>query len=265
MRAFALCLMLTVSPSFAHELWIEPLEFQVSTDTTLQAHLVNGEEFEGVELSYLPRNFSDFVIFAGTQRTNVTGRIGDTPALQMDPIQDGLHVAAYISNPSTINYKTWEKFQKFVDHKDLGDARAAHDARGLPAEGFDEAYRRFSKSLIGVGSSEGADRRLGMETEIVALNNPYVEGDMEVMGLQLFYQRDVRADEQIEILEKAPDGTVNIFLVRTNQDGVASVPVKSGHLYMADAVVLREPSERLASATGAVWETLWANLTWAMP
>ncbi len=265
MRFLALALVFLTSPVVAHELWIEPTAYQISPDSKVEANLVNGENFEGPPLSYLPRNFSRFVVVAGTQFGNVPGRFGDIPALNMDPIQEGLHVAAYISNPSTLSYQEWAKFQKFVDHKDLGDARAVHDARDLPTEDFDEVYTRYSKSLIGVGSSEGSDRALGMETEIVALTNPYVGEADAGMQLQLFYRRDVRADEQIEIFEKSPDGAVEVFLVRTNADGIATVPVKPGHAYMADAVVLREPSERLATDTGAVWETIWANLTWAMP
>ena len=134
----------------------------------------------------------------------------------------------------------------------------------MPLEGFDEVYTRYSKSLVGVGTAQGADRPLGMETELVALTNPYVE-PTDTMQLQLLYQRQVRADEQVEIFEKGPDGYYNVFLVRTNADGIAQVPVKPGLTYMADAVVLREPSEALAASTGADWETLWANITWAMP
>ena len=264
MRYLALLTALVGSQSVAHELWIEPVEFQVSADSTLQAHLVNGELYEGVNLAFLPRNFSRFVVVSGGQFANVTGRIGDRPALQMDPIDEGLHVAAYISNPSTLAYESWEKFQKFVDHKDLGDVRPQHDARGLPSEGFDEVYIRYSKSLLGVGSGAGTDRLLGMETELVALTNPYAD-DVTEMQLQLFYRREPRRNEQIEVFERADDGAVNVFLVRTDDEGIARVKVKSGHSYMADAVVLREPSDQLANETGAVWETLWANLTWAMP
>ena len=51
----------------------------------------------------------------------------------------------------------------------------------------------------------------------------------------------------------------------TDSEGRVTVPVKSGHRYMLDAVVLREPSANLAEATGAVWESLWANLTFEVP
>lgn len=264
MRGLALTLALIAQSATAHELWIEPQSYQNSAETIVTADVVNGENFEGIRLSYIPTQFERFVAVNGGKFANIQGRVGDRPAMQLQPLDDGLHVIAYLSKVSTIKYEEWQKFQNFVDHKDLGDALTEHRARGLDEEGFSEAYTRFSKSLVSVGSGDGADRRLGLETEIVALDNPYTDGLTEIR-LELHYQRDLRADEQIEVFEKAPDGTVEVSLYRTDDNGVATVPVKAGHAYMADAVVLREPSDDLAAATGAVWETLWANITWAMP
>lgn len=249
----------------AHELWIEPLDYQVAPGGQLQARLFNGEEFAGTNLPYLPPRFRHFIVFADDRSVQVPGRPGDTPALNMSAVAEGLHVVAYQSTPSTLTYQEWAKFQKFADHKDFQDARARHDARGLPESDFKEAYIRFSKSLIGVGDSAGADRRMGLETELVALTNPYTDDMRSGMRVQLFYGSEPRRNEQVEVFEKAPDGSVTITLLRTDANGVATVPVTSGMTYQLDAVVLREPSPALAQETGAVWETLWANLTFAVP
>lgn len=265
MRRLALVLAVLSSSVQAHELWIEPIAYEVEAEDMAVANVVNGEQFEGNALAYFPNQFRRFVAVNGGQFSNIQGRIGDRPAMQFEPLGTGLHVVAYQSNVSIIEYNEWAKFQKFVDHKDLGEVAASHAERGLPEEGFSEAYSRYSKSLIAVDGGEGDDRKLGLTTELVALDNPYTTQDISELRLQLFYGADVRADEQIEIFEKASDGTVAVSLVRTDADGIAIVPVKAGHTYMADAVVLREPSEQLAADTGAVWETLWANLTWAVP
>jgi len=265
MRRITLAFTLFAAPLQAHELWIEPLAYQVGPQSIAAADVVNGELFEGTKLAYLPQGFQRFVAINGGQFTNVSGRIGDRPALQLEPLGEGLHIIAYQSNISTIGYTEWEKFLKFADHKDLGDVAAAHDARGIPTVDFDEAYSRYSKSLIAVGDGTGEDRRLGFITEIVALDNPYTTDDIQEMRLQLFYDGEVRANEQIEIFEKDKDGLVTVTLYRTDEEGIATVPVSAGKRYMADAVVLREPSAKLVSETGAVWETLWANLTWAVP
>ncbi len=265
MRLLALLFVLLTAPVTAHELWIEPRDYQIPADGKMIADLVNGQEFAGTKLPYLTQRFAHFVDVAGGKVAPVTGRNGDTPAVDIAATPDGLHVIAYQARNATVTYENWEKFQKFVDHKDLGDALSNHRARGMPEVDFIEVYSRYSKSLIGVGGSAGSDLRTGLETEIVALTNPYTDDLSGGMQLQLFYRQDVRANEQIEIFEKSPSGTVTIFMVRTNGQGIATVPVKPGHSYMADAVVLREPSDAVVIDTGAAWETLWANMTWGVP
>ena len=249
----------------AHELWLEPLDYQVAPDGQLKARIINGENFSGTALPYLPRRFQHFVVSVGDRNVQVPGRPGDAPGLNMSARNEGLHVVAYQSTPQTISYQTWAKFQKFVDHKDFGDVRTLHDARGLPEEGFKEAYIRYSKTLIGVGEAAGADKRMGLETEFVALTNPYTDDLSGGMRVQLFYGSEVRANEQVEVFAKAPDGDVTVTLYRTDGNGIATIPVSAGRSYQLDAVVLREPDAAMASDTGAVWETLWANLTFQAP
>ncbi|MCK0094499.1 DUF4198 domain-containing protein [Yoonia sp. F2084L] len=265
MRIFALVFSLFAAPVAAHEFWIEPLEYQVPAETTLEANIVNGQEFAGAKLAYLPQRFVNFVLFAGDASARVEGRPGDTPALQQNPVAEGLNIAAYQANNATVDYENWEKFQNFIDHKDFGDVLSLHEGRGLSVNGFKEVYSRHAKTLFGVGNSAGADRRVGLETEIVALTNPYTDDVSGGFSVQVYYRNDVRADTQVEVFEKAPNGLVAISLHRTNSDGIATFPVRPGYRYMADAVVLREPSAALAERTGAVWETLWANLTFAVP
>ena len=77
--------------------------------------------------------------------------------------------------------------------------------------------------------------------------------------MQLLYQNEPLANAQIEVFDKAPDDNVVITLLRSDAKGEAVIPVTSGHSYLIDAV-------RLRPATGeAVWETLWAALTFAVP
>ncbi len=265
MRILALIFSLIAVPVVAHEFWIEPLNYQIKADTILEAHIVNGQEFSGAKQPYLPQQFANFGLFAGDDYARVDGRPGDMPALQQDPLAEGLNVVAYQANNATVDYETWEKFQKFVDHKDFGDVLSLHRARGIPEQNFKEIYSRHAKTLIGVGDSTGTDRRVGLETEIVALANPYTNDLSDGMRVQIYYRNDLRADTQVEVFEKAPNGTVAITLYRTDADGIATFPVRPGYRYMVDAVVLRAPNIELIATSGAVWETLWANLTFAVP
>ncbi|MCL7409945.1 DUF4198 domain-containing protein [Marivivens donghaensis] len=263
MRIASLALLLLATPALSHELWLEPLAYQVSSQGRIEANIVNGQNFEGPNLVYLPQRFERFEVISLDLETEVAGRAGDRPALAMDAPTDGLQILVYQSTPTLLNYENWEKFARFVEHKDLGIERADHDARGIPDTNFKETYIRFSKSLVGVADAAGTDRRVGLETEVVALMNPYTDDLSNGFAAQLFYHNDVRANEQVEVFDKAPDGTVTIERLRTDDQGIVTLPVTAGHAYMLDAVVIREPSED--DQTEAVYETLWANLTFAVP
>ena len=262
---FAACLISSPAQTTAHEFWIEPLAYQVGPDGKLQGELINGQEFEGTQLAFLPQRFTRFTMASGMRQADVENRLGARPALDTAPFAEGLHVVSYQSRMSTLGYSEWEKFLKFADHKDFQDIEARHDGRGLPREDFNEGYWRFAKTLMGVGHSAGRDFRTGLAVEFVALDNPYTDDLSGGLRVQLYVLDDLKADGQVELFEKAPDGTVEITLHRTDSDGIATLPVKAGHSYLVDHVYLREPAAELAAEADIVWETLWAALTFGVP
>ena len=266
MRILAVLLAVTFAlPAQSHEFWIEPLDYQIEIDGMISGELTNGQEFEGSQLAFLPQRFTRFTVASGMRQAGVESRLGARPALDIAPFAEGLHIVSYQSRLSTLNYAEWAKFMKFADHKDFQDIEAIHDARGLPREGFAEGYWRFAKTLVGVGHAAGSDFRTGLATEFVALDNPYTDDVSNGLRVQLYYLDDLRPDAQVELFEKAPDGTVEITLHRTDAEGIATLPVKAGHSYLVDAVVLREPSAELAASAEIQWETLWAALTFGVP
>jgi hypothetical protein len=263
-RFLALCLILA-GPARSHEYWIEPVTYTVPENSIVAAALFNGQNFSGTEFPFLPQAFARFEIALADRVVPVSGRLGDRPALQMPPLGEGLHVAIFETPGDKVEYTDFARFKGFVEHKDFRGALADHAARGLPETGFSEFYTRHSKALIAVGHGAGTDRAFGLETEIVALANPYTDALGGRMPVRVLYQGAPRADAQVELFAKAPDGTVAVTLHRTDADGVARLPVAAGHSYLVDAVVLREPSAALAAGRGVVWESLWAALTFALP
>ena len=104
-----------------------------------------------------------------------------------------------------------------------------------------------------------------METEFVALTNPYTDDLTHGFSVQLLYQNQPRANAQIEIFERSPDKKVTISYQQADGQGKAVIPVKAGYTYLLDGVVLREPFAENAKDFNAVWETLWASLTFKVP
>ncbi len=249
------------APVFAHEFWIAPEKYQLSSGEALVAQFKNGENFKGINLGFFENRSKRFEFVLGAETQPLSPRIGNIPVLDMEVSGDGLMIIAHETASSSITYKTWDKFQAFADHKDFPNILARHRARGLPEEGFSESYSRHVKALVGIGSATGRDRELGLETEFVALANPYTDTLTDGMPVQLLYRGEPRTDAQIEIFSRAPDGTVTVSLTRSDDAGRAVIPVVSGHEYLLDAVLLREsPAD-----SNDVWDTLWAALTLRIP
>ena len=265
MRFVPFCLALLASPVAAHEFWLEPLVYQAPADAILAARIVNGQNFGGIEISYFPQRFTRFDVILGDQVAPVEARLGASPALMTPPLGDGLNVVVYQSTDAVVNYDAFHRFVRFAWHKGFDHTAEAHIARGLPLANFNEVYSRYVKTLIGVGSSAGADARAGLETEFVALDNPYTADLSGGMRVQLFYGDAVRANTQIEVFEKPLETAVTPVLYQTDADGIATIEVLPGHSYLVNAVVLREPDAAKAAANDAVWETLWASLTFGVP
>lgn len=237
----------------------------METGASLAIHLRNGEGFQGVDLAWFDRRILRFDRVQNGERAALKGRSGDIPAVRLADIGDGLLVLAYESAPGTVTYREWDKFTAFAQHKDLQGTTGAHAARGLPRTRFRELYSRYSKALIGAGTAAGRDRALGLETEFVALANPYTDALDAGLPVQLFYRGAPRASAQVEIFDRAPDGAVTISTLRTDRQGRAAIPVRPGHEYLLDAVVIRQPAPALAAEKDAVWETLWAAMTFRVP
>ena len=252
-------------PSFAHELWIDGQNFQAQSDETIRLDLRNGENFKGSAQAYFKSRIKSFYWFLNQETHQVEARMGDIPAFSATPGEDGLMVVVYESTPSSLTYRDWAKFDAFIQHKDLGPIEEMHEARGLLKTDVKEAYHRYSKAVIGIGAAQGADQRFGLETEFVLLGNPYRDDPAQGLAVQILYRDAPRADAQIEIFERASDGTVKVSLMRSNAEGVAVIDIKPGHTYLLDAVLLRVPDPNTANGPPAHWESLWAAVTFAVP
>ncbi|WP_137700495.1 DUF4198 domain-containing protein [Marimonas lutisalis] len=266
MRAFILCLLATVCAlgpvraTLAHEFWIEPEEYQVDSPGRVTAALINGQDFRGTRVAWFDSRIARAEWRQGDTRAEIAGRPGDRPALSLGAPGEGLLQLVYVSTPSKLTYSEWAKFSEFVQSKGFPDAVERHRARGLPETGFREIYTRYCKSLIAVGDGAGADAPAGMEAEIVALANPYTDDMGGGLPVQILYRGAPRAGALLDVFERSPTGNVTKTQIAADAEGRLEVPVRAGHVYLLDSVVLRE-----SAAEDAVWESLWASLTFAVP
>ncbi len=247
-----------------HEFWIAPERFRVAAGERVSGHLRVGQDFEGAPQSYMPRNFRRFEMATGDDLVAVDGRMGDRPALDIEAAGEGLAVILHVTRDFDLAYDSFGDFARFVASKGADWVLDAHAARGLGDGPPTEIYSRYAKSLVAVGAGEGQDRRFGLATEIVALENPYTDPMDDGLEVQVFLEGAPRVDAQVEIFSRSEADTVEMNLGRTNDEGIATIDVAPGHTYLVNAAALRAPGPE-AARTGAMWESLWASLTFALP
>jgi uncharacterized GH25 family protein len=257
--------LLLSAPVYAHEFWISPIDFQIEPQSPITADFRVGQKFNGGIHSYVSNYTTRHEIHHAGQMIEVQAREGDRPGFQHTGLPDGLAVLVHETTDSTVTYRTLNKFNAFVAHKDFAGQTEAHQARGLPEVDFVESYRRFAKSLIAVGDGVGQDRPVGLKIEIVALRNPYTNDPDDGMRLQVLLDGQPRPDVQVEVFDR-PIGSkepAQITLYRTDATGIAQFSLSAGREYMVDnvALVALQP----ASEGDPVWRSLWANLTFAVP
>lgn len=249
----------------AHELWIDTPEFQPQKSQSIPIELRNGENLQGINLSYFDNRVVSF-FYDQTGMIPANSRSGDLPAMIIPPLPDGLLRAVYVSTPQRIYYTGMDKFAAFARHKDFAWAIQTHADNAYPTDRFGERYIRYSKALIGVGTAHGYDKTYGLDVEFTALDNPYTDDVSSGLRVALHYENALRADAQVEVFEQSPQGGVQVFTTRTDETGVAVIPVRAGHKYLLDHVVLRPlPPDSRRSDTDPVWESLWAALTFKVP
>lgn len=255
------------SSSRAHELWLEGADYEIGVNDKVVSDLKVGQNFKGSTYSFFPNDFQRFDIALADQVKPVEGRLGNRPAVDVNALGEGLNILVYQSNNMIVTYTEFDKFASFVEHKDFEIALSQHEALGFPKDKFREVYSRYAKSLVGVGAAQGSDKAYGLETEIVALENPYTGNLDDGFDVKVLYQGNPRKNAQVEVFEKSANESddVRVFTTRTDDNGIASITVKPGHSYQLDAVVIRQPSSALAAEKDAVWETLWANMTFEAP
>ncbi|UWQ18386.1 DUF4198 domain-containing protein [Jannaschia sp. M317] len=262
-KTFLAALCILAAPLQAHEFWIEPEAYTVATGETVKATFRNGQEFKGSNLSYIPSRSARFDMVTGDTVQPVPARMGDNPAVAIDTAPEGLLTVLQETTEQRLTYKEWVKWVNFAEHKDFTEVLEAHRARGLPDEGFREAYLRFAKALIAVGDGAGEDSARGMRVEFVAGANPYTDDLSGGLPVQILFDGAPKANAQIEMFEKAPDDSVTVTLHRADAEGRATLPVRPGHEYLLDSVTIL-PLEPEAE-NDPVWLTLWAALTFGVP
>ena len=254
----------TATSAEAHEFWLEAEDYTIAAGAAIRADLRVGQEFRGNRLVFDPSRFRRFEIVGPDGALPVDSRLGDRPAVDQTVAAPGAHIVVHVTTDTVLTYDTLEDFAAFAGMHGLEDRVAEHRARGLPEAEFREVYSRSVKALIQAGPNDAAqvrDAALGLPIELVVEGDPYADPTPDSLGVVARLGGAPMSDVVVTVFAKDAEDAVSRFDVRTDAQGRAVVPLERERRYLLNTVHLRQPEAALADETGAVWESLWASVT----
>lgn len=255
-------------PAAAHEFWIEAEDYRVEAGEPVRLDLLVGQGYRGNAQSFNPARQRRTALLGPEGEAEVTSRIGDRPAIDQPVPGEGLLIAVHETNDSILTYRDRAIFETFVAEEGLDGTLERHAERGLPEEGFREAFSRSVKALVGLGGVGAQDRALGLPVEIVVEGDPYAEPMPAEVTLLALADGEPMAGALVNVFTKpdgglAPGAEAGRLRPRADETGRVTVPLEPGTRYLANVVDMREASPELEERTGAVWESRWGSTTFS--
>ena len=255
--SFLVILFLSICLKFsvhAHELWLEPINFNFNNKEIFKTNINIGQDFRGSSFGFYSPNKKNLYLENKSEVTNLSQRNGNFPAIQILVLGQGFHVLNYETNNEYLKYDSVEKFEDFIKEQGLQNTINIFDKNKIPTEN----YRRFAKVLITDGNKNFFIQKPKLDLELIALNSPY-ELMSNIFKFQLFEKDKPLGNWQITIFSKDEK---NIYKekVTTNLNGIGTLKVIENRSYLLSAVKLNKANYLQKFKYKSDWFSLWASL-----
>lgn len=238
----------------AHELWLEPINFNFNNKELFKTNINIGQDFMGSPFGFYSPNKKSLYLESRNKVTQLSQRDGDFPAIQMLITEQGFHVLNYETNNEFLKYDSVEKFEDFVKEQGLQSTIDKFDRNKIPTEN----YRRFAKVLITDGNKGFFIQKSKLDFEIIALSTPYNLKN-SFFEFQLFEKNKPLGNWQITIFSKDENNTYK-EKIKTNSNGVGKIRTIENRTYLLSAVKLNKANYFQKLKFKSDWFSLWASL-----
>ena len=238
----------------AHELWLEPVNFNFDHKKLFETNINIGQDFMGSSFGFYSPNKKSLYLENKNETTNLSQRNGNFPAIQTLILGQGFHVLNYETNNEFLKYDSIEKFDEFIKEQGLQNTISRFDRNKIPTE----SYRRFAKVLITDGKNNFFIQKSKLDFELIALNSPH---DLEnnIFKFQLFEKNKPLGNWQITIFSKDEKNTYK-EKIKTDSKGEGKVTVIENRSYLLSAVKLNKTNYFQKFKFKSDWFSLWASL-----
>ncbi len=256
--SFTLILFLAAPILTAHDLWLVPLKFRISTGENLTISANTGMDYPKSLSAVTPDRIDRFVLVGKEKRSNLTNfvEVGNSLVVNCTVKNAGTYVIAASLKPKEIEL-TAEEFNEYLLHDGLPNIYELRKKEGILDKDAIEYYSKYPKTIIQVGDAldELPTRPLGFAIEIVPKVNPYslkLGDDLKVVVL--FKGKSL---PHANLAWSYPGrGEEFAGSTKTDKNGEAIVPLTKAGPY-----VIRLTHMEWVKKQTHDWESYWASLT----
>ena len=238
----------------AHELWLEPVNFNFDNKNLFSSNINIGQDFTGSSFGFYSPNKKSLYLENKNEVINLSQRNGNFPAIQTLILGQGFHVLNYETNNEFLKYDSIEKFEDFIEEQGLENTINKFDKNKIPTEN----YRRFAKVLITDGNEGFFIQKPKLDFELIALNSPY-DLKNNIFKFQLFEKNKPLGNWQVTIFSKDEK---NIYKekIKTKPNGMGKIKIIKDRSYLLSAVKIDKVDYLKKLKFKSDWFSLWASL-----
>jgi uncharacterized GH25 family protein len=256
MVKFLLALVCLVGPVAAHDLYLMPSSFFVSSGERITVAIHEGDSFPNSEAAVPLARLRDTDLITPSAVYNITNlRVdGSTVTAQANIRLRGTLILTARTMPNLIEVEP-QKFRDYLTKNGQTDALHQHP----PEQAGRERYSEYAKTLI---QSEAADdffsHVVGFMIEIVPEKNPYTLHAGDELPVQVLVRGKPAPDLQIEAVRAQSGPSPARLIGRTDATGHVTIPINGAGKWRLHAVSMHKCSD---PTLAECWESFWASLT----
>ena len=253
---------MNIDRALAHDLWIVPPDSAVpkaiatfraysGMDFPKGVNTVDPSKFKSRRLLF-PDGTGTELLAAGTEEyAGLLTSSLDSP---------GIYIAAVQTEPKLISLDAAE-FNAYLVSDGLAHIYRLRSEEGTLDQPGRERYSKSPKALLQVGEGGGGDptRIVGLQLEIVPLQNPFILKVGNTFRVKVMFQGKTLGDANLG-WDHPGDGGSASGTVRTNKDGEAFIPIGQTGLMTIRLTHMTRPN-----ANEYEWESFWTTLTFRIP
>jgi uncharacterized GH25 family protein len=253
-------LLAAVTVAAAHDLFLKPTRYFAPENAEVRVRVLNGT-FTRSENSIARNRLADASVVTPVRRialdTAEWSVAGDTSTFHIHTRGAGTYVIGVSTRPTVFDL-TADEFNLYLKEDGIPDVLEARQKAGEMGKGAKERYHKHVKSMVQVGTarSDHYATVLGYPAEIVPMENPYALSSGSTLRVKTLVDGKPAANQYVLYGGVTPDeANVEPKSVRSNAEGVATIPLTAGTWYIKFINMTRVRGD------SADYESKWASLT----